>query len=107
MGTTTDGLTDCAGCHTPTAWKDVDFEHPFTLTGAHATLACANCHVSKPGGATVPGTQFPAADSSCISCHGDHHNGLTDCARCHTPQGWTPANFTHPVVGRARAERQG
>ena len=23
------------------------------------TLTCADCHVSKPGGATVPGTQFP------------------------------------------------
>ena len=93
------GLTDCAGCHTPTAWTDVDFEHPFTLTGAHATLKCAQCHISKPGGATVAGTNFPAADASCVTCHGDHHNGLTNCASCHTPASWTPANFTHPVVG--------
>ena len=93
------GLTDCAGCHTPTSWKDVDFEHPFALSGTHAGLTCADCHVSKPGGATIPGTQFPAADSSCISCHGDQHKGLTDCTRCHTPQGWKPANFTHPSVG--------
>jgi nitrate/TMAO reductase-like tetraheme cytochrome c subunit len=93
------GLTDCAGCHTPTAWKDVDFEHPFALTGAHAALTCADCHVSKPGGAVVAGTQFPAADSSCITCHGDQHKGLADCTKCHTPAGWKPANFTHPVVG--------
>jgi nitrate/TMAO reductase-like tetraheme cytochrome c subunit len=101
------GLTDCAGCHVPTTWKNVDFEHPFTLTGAHATLTCADCHVSKPGGATIPGTQFPAADSSCISCHGDHHNGLAVCTDCHTPQAWTPANFTHPVINGRHGQGTG
>jgi nitrate/TMAO reductase-like tetraheme cytochrome c subunit len=101
------GLTDCAGCHTPTTWRDVDFEHPFTLTGAHAALTCADCHVSKPGAATVAGTQFPAADSSCTSCHGDQHKGLTDCAQCHTPQGWKPANFTHPVINDHHGQATG
>jgi nitrate/TMAO reductase-like tetraheme cytochrome c subunit len=93
------GLTVCSGCHTPTAWKNVDFEHPLALTGGHAGLACAKCHVSTPGGPTVDGTTFPKPDPACISCHGDNHRGLTDCARCHTPQGWSPANFTHPNVG--------
>ena len=93
------GLTDCGGCHTPTSFKNVTFQHPFARTGAHAGLACAKCHVSKPGGTTVPGTQFPAADPNCLSCHGDHHKGLTDCARCHTPTAWSAVNFTHPVVG--------
>ncbi len=93
------GLTDCAACHTPSTWGNVDFEHPFPLTGAHADLTCGDCHVSEPGGPTVPGTKFPAADPACISCHGDEHNGLTDCSRCHTPEGWDQVDFTHPRVG--------
>jgi nitrate/TMAO reductase-like tetraheme cytochrome c subunit len=92
------GLTDCAGCHTPSSWQNVDFEHPFPLVGAHAGLACADCHVSKPGGSTVAGTQFPAANPACISCHGDQHGGLTDCTKCHTPEGWTQADFKHPFA---------
>ena len=99
-----EGLTDCASCHTPTAWKDVDFEHPFPRVGAHASLSCADCHVSGPGAATVAGTQFPAADPACVSCHGDEHNGLTDCADCHTPKGWKPANFRHPPAGEHSAK---
>jgi nitrate/TMAO reductase-like tetraheme cytochrome c subunit len=90
------GLTDCAQCHTPTAWTNVTFEHPFPLSGGHATLTCADCHVSKPGGQTVPGTQFPLPDPSCGSCHGDQHKGLTDCAQCHTTAGWGQVNFKHP-----------
>ena len=92
------GLTDCAGCHTPTAWTDVEFEHPFTLTGAHATLTCSQCHVSKPGGTTVAGTQFPAADPSASPATrpAQRPHRLRELSH---PQGWTPANFTHPVVG--------
>jgi len=90
------GLTDCAACHTPTAWKNADFEHPFPRTGAHAELTCPDCHVSKPGGATVPGTQFPAADPACVSCHEDEHGGLTDCAGCHAPTAWEDVDFEHP-----------
>ncbi len=90
------GLTDCASCHTPTAWTDLTFQHPFPRTGAHAGLTCADCHVSKPGGTTVSGTQFPAADPACTSCHGDQHGGLTDCASCHTPTAWTDLTFQHP-----------
>ena len=93
------GLTDCASCHTPTAWTNVSFEHPFPITGAHAALACKDCHVSKPGEPTVAGTQFPKPDPACVSCHGDKHGGLTDCANCHTPKGWRPATFNHPAAG--------
>jgi nitrate/TMAO reductase-like tetraheme cytochrome c subunit len=94
------GLTDCGSCHAPTSWTNVDFKHPLSLTGAHADLACKECHVSKPGGATVPGTQFPLPDPSCVSCHGDQHGGLTDCASCHTPTEWTKVDFEHPFALR-------
>jgi hypothetical protein len=44
----------------------------------------------------IPGLQLPIADPACVSCHDDQHgNGLTDCARCHTPAGWVPSSFTH------------
>ena len=35
----------------------------------------------------------------CINCHGDQHNGLTNCVDCHTIQNWTPSKFTHPQEG--------
>jgi nitrate/TMAO reductase-like tetraheme cytochrome c subunit len=90
------GLTDCASCHTPTSWSDVTFEHPFPIDGGHADLTCADCHESKPGVTNIPGTQFPAANPACNSCHADQHGGLTDCASCHTPTSWSDVNFTHP-----------
>ena len=97
------GLTDCASCHTPTTWTNVSFKHPFPLTGGHAGLACNKCHVSKPGGATLPGTQFPLPDPSCVSCHDEQHGGLTDCASCHTTDAWNPSTFLHPSAGRHSA----
>jgi nitrate/TMAO reductase-like tetraheme cytochrome c subunit len=93
------GLTDCANCHTPEGWTPATFEHPFALVGAHASLACTDCHVSEPGVENMPGTEWPVPDPACVSCHGDQHGGLTDCADCHTPEGWKPATFTHPQVG--------
>jgi nitrate/TMAO reductase-like tetraheme cytochrome c subunit len=90
---------ECSNCHNTESWTAGAGEHPFPRTGAHAGLACTDCHVSKPGVSLIPGTQLPQADPACISCHGDHHTGLTDCAGCHTPEGWTPVNFTHPQVG--------
>ncbi len=82
------GLTNCASCHTPTSWSDVNFTHPFKLTGAHASLSCASCH----------GTPFKKVGSTCVSCHGTQHGGLTDCARCHTTKAWEPSTFRHPSV---------
>ena len=90
---------ECGECHNLQSWGGASFTHPFPLTGAHARLACTDCHVAGPGVETIPGTQLPRAASGCISCHGDEHGGLADCASCHTPEGWTPANFTHPQVG--------
>ncbi|MCL5736665.1 MAG: NapC/NirT family cytochrome c [Actinobacteria bacterium] len=90
---------ECGNCHGQQSWSGASFNHPFALTGGHAGLNCSDCHVSKPGVATIPGTDLPKANPACVSCHGDHHKGLTDCANCHTPQGWSPSNFAHPPVG--------
>ena len=91
---------ECSTCHDRQSWTSTGpASHPFPRTGAHAALACKDCHVSKPGEPTVAGTQFPKPDPACVSCHGDKHGGLTDCANCHTPKGWRPATFNHPAAG--------
>jgi nitrate/TMAO reductase-like tetraheme cytochrome c subunit len=92
-------MGECDVCHTQQSWTGASFTHAFALSGAHASLACADCHVTKPGVGNIPGTQLPRADPACVSCHGDEHGGLIDCASCHTPERWTPATFTHPRVG--------
>ena len=85
---------ECSLCHDTGDWTGI--VHKFPITGGHADLGCTDCHVDKPGVDMIPGLQLPVADPACVSCHGDKHgNGLTDCARCHTPDGWIPADFTH------------
>ena len=99
-----DGATNCSYCHTPphpprgqcgnchnmsSFGGGKNFSHPQPLVGAQATLQCERCHVNGPG-------TFP---TGCVKCHGDHHNGLPLCAKCHTITHWTPANFKHKQVG--------
>jgi NapC/NirT cytochrome c family, N-terminal region len=80
----------CSGCHGMSSFAGgKNFKHPQPLVAAHATLQCERCHVNGPG-------TFP---TGCVKCHGDHHNGLPLCARCHTITHWTPANFNHPQEG--------
>jgi nitrate/TMAO reductase-like tetraheme cytochrome c subunit len=90
---------ECSNCHNQQSWTGASFDHPFPLTGGHASLNCTDCHVSKPGVENIPGTNLPRPDPACISCHGDHHKGLTDCASCHTPAGWQQTTFVHPQEG--------
>jgi hypothetical protein len=78
--------TDCSLCHTPSDWEDATFDHnlsKFPLTGAHANLACEQCHTSG---------QFMGLSTGCASCHGDpaFHAGMFgfDCAACHTTSNW-------------------
>jgi hypothetical protein len=86
---------DCGACHSTTAWKPADFDHSktsFPLTGAHAGLACTQCHASG---------QFSGLSSNCVSCHADpaYHAGLfgTNCASCHNTSNWSASyNGQHP-----------
>ena len=89
---------ECSGCHNTSGWTSAGTDHPFALTGAHASLTCTQCHVSRPGVANIPGTELAQADPACVSCHGDNHGGLTDCAGCHTPTAWTDVDFEHPFT---------
>ena len=89
--------TFCDACHTTTAWQPPTFDHAtskFPLTGAHASLECAQCH---------PNNIFTPLDSSCYSCHekDDQHNGQfgTVCDKCHSTTAWLPASFDHTTTG--------
>jgi hypothetical protein len=85
--------TDCARCHATTTWRadtiqltSSKFDHSqaaFKLTGKHATVACASCHVQNV---------FKGTPQTCASCHAEPpiHKGRlgTDCARCHATSSW-------------------
>ncbi len=91
---------DCAGCHTIDGWQPASFDHNlsgFPLTGAHATVDCAQCHANG---------QYTGASSACYDCHEAHYTGTTNpnhvagnydhnCSSCHSTDGWAPASFDH------------
>jgi hypothetical protein len=86
--------TNCALCHSTSAWKPATFDHNlsgFPLTGAHARLACESCH---------RGGNFSGLPTSCAACHGEptFHAGAfgTNCASCHSTNAWRPAKFNLP-----------
>lgn len=92
--------TDCTRCHGQQAWKPAaGFDHAksaYPLTGKHATVECAKCHLSPrlalaldAQGKAVPRYQ-PVPHADCVSCHRDPHTGRFPgaCAKCHTTQGF-------------------
>lgn len=81
---------DCVACHdgfdTVAQFSLDDHTRVFALTGAHAETTCEACHA---------GGNFNELPESCVGCHEEPaaHTGLfdTECARCHTDEGWSPA----------------
>jgi hypothetical protein len=103
---------DCTKCHTMNGWKPSTFNHAstgFTLTGAHQTLACSQCHA----------TGFAGTPTDCYSCHQTNYASVTDpnhvtnnfdhdCTKCHSMTAWKPATFNHnltvfPLTGAHQA----
>ncbi len=92
--------TTCASCHRDTgfggnelAFRHADLER-FPLTGAHAAVACADCHTPAASGTPQ---RFRDRGTTCDSCHEDPHTGSSggkECARCHTTAGWKGTNLT-------------
>ena len=91
--------TDCSQCHNTTTWLTATFDHNavFPLTGAHAALACTQCHT---------GASFATAPLTCVGCHLTDYNQTTnpnhaqaafptDCSLCHSTIDWTGATFDH------------
>jgi hypothetical protein len=92
----------CGTCHTTVAWKSVTFDHDqtnFPLAGKHAAATCEACHKPAPAAGVV---QYRGTLRECQSCHQDNHrgqfagvDGATDCARCHSTNGWQILVFDH------------
>jgi NMD protein affecting ribosome stability and mRNA decay len=93
----------CDVCHTTAGWTLATFNHnntSFPLTGAHTTVACANCHVNN---------NYTTLPTDCYSCHKAEYQGAsnpnhaaagfpTTCGTCHTTAAWMPATFNHNAL---------
>lgn len=90
----------CTTCHTSQGWENVvtgRFDHDRTrypLRGRHVGIKCNGCH--RPG-SPIRGLAFAA----CTNCHSDPHDmqfasnpDASDCAGCHTVEGYTPSTYT-------------
>jgi hypothetical protein len=104
----------CTACHTTETWSEAPgFDHAaarYPLTGLHASVDCASCHVAEPspGGAASRVRYTPLSFGTCTSCHADPHAGAMTgtCATCHSTEGWsrvTPGavegRFQHGTTG--------
>jgi len=85
---------ECDECHNEKGWiEGVAFDHDLTkfpLLGAHATVACEECHTT---------TNFKDAEIPCINCHEQddiHRQRLTPhCSQCHNSVDWKLWEFDH------------
>jgi hypothetical protein len=92
-----DKPTTCGACHAQEGWKPTHFDHPFELTGKHATITCFKCHVGDP-------PVFHGTANDCIACHRAEYEGARDhvghfsmaCHDCHSFDAWKPADYTPP-----------
>ncbi len=97
----------CDSCHTTMGWNQATMDHSLTkfpLTGAHVSVACAQCHVNG---------QYTGTSTACASCHINDYNGTTnpnhkaagyptDCSLCHTTASFAGATASHtlfPLTG--------
>jgi Zn finger protein HypA/HybF involved in hydrogenase expression len=83
---------DCSLCHRADGWKPAKISKKFDhekfgvpLQGAHASVACTQCHTSL---------DFKMAPTACVDCHSDVHNAElgSDCARCHGTRSFIDRN---------------
>ena len=93
--------TDCESCHnfTDALWGYASFAHDFfPLVGGHKISTCKSCHATD-------GT-YTGLSKDCYSCHKPNFDQTTnpshiaatfstDCATCHTINGWKPSSFNH------------
>ena len=100
----------CASCHSVAAPKFAPdrFLHTrasFSLTGRHATVACAACHKTET--AAFPSGRGTAVrlkniPSTCQSCHADVHLGQvgSGCESCHTTSSFAVGKYQHRKPAR-------
>lgn len=113
---------DCQRCHSEAGWKPArGFEHArtaFPLTGRHARVDCAKCHLPQqqvaagvPATVTPPvnPTRFPKwkglAFQQCTDCHKDPHQARfgASCTQCHSTEDWK--QVSGPAAKRAFHEQ--
>ena len=112
----------CEKCHNAVAWAPAPkFDHAasrYPLTGKHADVACAKCHLAAalgiaPGADGKRTPRFkPLPFAECSSCHADPHQGRLagKCSDCHVTRGFDVRDrrdFNHaltryPLLGRHR-----
>ncbi|GAB4421089.1 MAG: hypothetical protein OHK0039_35450 [Bacteroidia bacterium] len=98
---------DCARCHDADDWlvdniPELHEENGFPLMGAHANLACVECHLAETN------LRFDRIGNECIHCHRDDYEATdnpphlaagysTDCMTCHSPLtfGWETSSLSH------------
>lgn len=94
---------NCTVCHTVNSWKKPNFDHSktgFKLDGAHAQVACAECHYRK-NDKGVRVQKFAGLSKDCAACHNNPHvgqfevNGRTNCTQCHTTESWHKTKYDH------------
>src|SRR6059058_4516486 len=107
------GVANCAGCHNTISWTTAIFDHSttgFLLTNGHANVPCASCHVNNNYTLTIAPTD--CGNSGChltrwqqttTPVHSTSGPAFapTNCATCHTTQGWDSASFDHSTTGFA------
>ncbi len=107
--------SNCSQCHNTISWTDVtSFNHSvtgFTLTGAHVTTPCTQCHVNNNYALQVAPT-----DCGNSGCHLSKWNStqtiggnvpnhisagfpISQCSTCHDTTNWADATFNHNSTG--------
>lgn len=90
---------ECTQCHNEQSFHQVSdltsIDHnqtAFPLEGKHQGVDCKSCHIQS--------YLEPLTHKQCLDCHEDFHGGQfikngqnTDCASCHSVQGFTPSSF--------------
>ncbi len=100
----------CGVCHTQNSWHPSVLDHPWPLTGAHATKAtCFECHSNPP--------KFKGTSKQCIACHRPDYTNApnhvaqkfpTKCEQCHLTTSWSdwvpgaPSAPTVPATAPAK-----
>jgi hypothetical protein len=83
--------TTCGVCHEQDRWHPRKVvNHPWPLTGKHATTKCDGCHVDGPNAHAI--------DKACVACHAPEFERAPEhvghfpvtCEQCHTTEAWKP-----------------
>lgn len=85
----------CVGCHRRDGFRPSRFGHEahaavFPLDGAHAAVACSECHVEDAAARTI---RYAGTPRQCKVCHASPHGDQFaaevesgDCDGCHSPR---------------------